>query len=44
MAKKRKKAGMSVIGLVMLIIVLAGTALSFTGLFLEWVNVKGGLA
>lgn len=44
MAKKKKKAGMSVIGLVMLVIVLAGTALSFTGLFLDWVTVKGEVA
>lgn len=41
MAKKAKK-GISTLSLVLVLVMIVGTALAFTGLFLDWTTTKAG--
>ncbi len=40
MAKKRKSKGMSTVSLVLVLVMIVGAALAFTGLFLDWTNTE----
>lgn len=42
MAKRKKSKGMSTLSLVLVLVMIVGAALAFTGLFIDWTTTKTG--